>query len=219
MVFAHFGGRFQTIDVFLVFVFVFVIVVEANSGMMGGKRSHEYHFPSETGEDYLIRCQNCGYSCNEEIIQPPEEEEAIKEKCLKCQSTNIRRVKAIEVAHTFILGDRYSKAFNATYSDRQGKPQLLYMGSYGIGVTRLLAAALEVLSDDYNLRWPSLLAPFDVCVIGSKQGSKEQSIADSIEMEMCSAIAQIYNDDGFIHDDRKQMTIGKRLHEAKRYKK
>lgn len=190
--------------------------------MMGGKKSHEYHILSETGEDHLLCCQDCGYSCNEEIIQQIVEQPAASpENCLNCQSTNIQRVKAIEVAHTFMLGDRYSKAFNATYSDRQGKPQLLYMGSYGIGVTRLLAAALEVLSDDRCLRWPTLLAPYDVCVIGCKQGSKEQSIADSVEAELCSAIGRIYDDcsDAFIHDDRKQMTIGKRLLEAQRYLK
>lgn len=181
---------------------------------MGGSRSHEYHFLSDTGEDHLLRCQDCGYSCNKEILK----ESDATQKCFKCNSTNVERIKAIEVAHTFMLGEKYSKAFNATYIDKHGKPQLLYMGSYGIGITRILAAVLEVLSDDLNLRWPSLLAPYDVCVIGPKDGSKEQLIGDAIEAQLCTELTHIYggSSDEYIHDDRKQMTIGKRLHEAKR---
>ena len=76
--------------------------------------------------------------------------------------------RGIEVGHVFYLGTKYSKAMNATYLDEAGKPQLMEMGCYGIGVTRILGAAIEQGHDERGIVWPDAMAPFLVviCPIG-----------------------------------------------------
>ena len=76
--------------------------------------------------------------------------------------------RGIEVGHVFYLGTKYSKAMNATYLDEAGKPQLMEMGCYGIGVTRILGAAIEQGHDERGIVWPDAMAPFlvVVCPIG-----------------------------------------------------
>uniref|UniRef100_A0A1A9WFJ7 Probable proline--tRNA ligase, mitochondrial n=1 Tax=Glossina brevipalpis TaxID=37001 RepID=A0A1A9WFJ7_9MUSC len=184
--------------------------VEACTGIMGGKCSQEYQIISPVGEDRLLRCNQCQYAFNIDIAEEDGK------GCLKCHSSSLTELKGIEVAHTFLLGDRYTKPFNATYLDSDGKPKSLVMGCYGLGVSRVLAASLEVLSSEKGLVWPALLAPYDVCIIGPKEGSKEQELGDIIEEEICTKIAEICGPDNVIHDDRKYLTIGKRLLEAKR---
>ncbi|XP_037806486.1 probable proline--tRNA ligase, mitochondrial [Lucilia sericata] len=184
--------------------------VEACTGMMGGKISHEYHYLSPAGEDNLLHCQNCNHAFNAEVSA-----ESSNPSCVSCQSINVQQVKGMEVAHAFLLGDRYSKVFNATFLHTDGKPKTSIMGCYGIGISRILAASLEVLSTENELKWPTLLAPYDVCIIGPKQGSKEQAQAEQIENQLCQEICEMYSQD-VVHDDRKYMTIGKRLMEARR---
>ena len=76
--------------------------------------------------------------------------------------------RGIEVGHVFVLGTKYSKAMNATFLDEAGKPQFLEMGCYGIGITRLPAAAIEQNNDERGIIWPDAIAPFTVvlCPIG-----------------------------------------------------
>lgn len=178
---------------------------------MGGKVSHEYHYISSAGEDNLLHCKNCNYAFNVEVTGETDNNVS----CLKCKSSDVEQVKGMEVAHAFLLGDRYSKVFNATYLHTDGKPKTLIMGCYGIGISRILAASLEVLSTENELKWPSLLAPYDVCVIGPKQGSKEAHQGDLVEENLLEQLKTICRRE-LLHDDRKYLTIGKRLMDAKR---
>ena len=73
--------------------------------------------------------------------------------------------KGIEVGHIFQLGDKYSNALNAAALNEQGKAQTLTMGCYGIGVTRVVAAAIEQNHDENGIQWPTALAPFQVVII------------------------------------------------------
>ncbi len=77
----------------------------------------------------------------------------------------LRIVRGIEVGHIFQLGTKYSEAMDATVLDEQGRPTPLYMGCYGIGVSRLVAAAIEQGHDDRGIIWPSAIAPFEVAVV------------------------------------------------------
>lgn len=72
------------------------------------------------------------------------------------------------MAHTFLLGDKYSKPLNAIYLTKEAQQNVLQMGSYGIGLTRLVAAAIEVLSLEQEMRWPDVLVPFSVVIIPPK---------------------------------------------------
>lgn len=189
------------------------VKVEAATGIMGGSLSHEYHFISPVGEDTLLQCSACGYAGNAEVFGNDSETPST---CPSCKGSQLSQVRGVEVAHTFLLGDKYSKPLGATFLNTSGKPETLVMGCYGIGITRVIAAALEVLSTEQELRWPKLLAPYDVCVIGPKQGSKEQATAEHLENELLQHLKQICGAEEVLHDERKELTIGKRLLDAKR---
>ena len=81
--------------------------------------------------------------------------------------------RGIEVGHVFYLGTKYSEAMKATYLDESGKPALMEMGCYGIGVTRIVAAAIEQNHDSRGMIWPKNIAPFEVVICGLGWGKSE----------------------------------------------
>ncbi len=86
---------------------------------------------------------------------------------------------AIEVGNIFQLGTRYSKALGASYLDEQGAEQLIWMGSYGIGMARIAAAAVEQFADERGISWPAAIAPFAVHLVGlGRPGSDERTLAE-----------------------------------------
>ncbi len=90
--------------------------------------------------------------------------------------------RGIEVGHVFYLGTKYSKAMNATFLDETGKPQFFEMGCYGIGVTRILGAAIEQGHDDRGIIWPASIAPFEVviCPIGMDRSPEVKAAAEAL---------------------------------------
>lgn len=186
------------------------VKVSGDGGLMGGSVSHEYHYLSEVGEDQLVCCDACGMKWNQELLDGDE-------KCKGCGHGNVVRRAGIEVAHAFILEDKYSKVLGAKFMQQNGKPSTLQMGCYGIGITRLIAAGVEVLSSENNIRWPFALAPFKVCLIPPKSGSKEEAQAapwvDKLSLEI-SRLSGLSSD--VLIDDRTNTTIGKRLIDAKK---
>lgn len=136
--------------------------IDADTGTMGGHSSHEYQLLTNIGEDEIIKCQSCQRAVNIELCL---EDGKI---CDKCIPSNLKSHEGIEIGHTFILGDKYSKIMKATFLNRSGKPENLMMGCYGIGVTRLVAACVEFLSTEDEIRWPHILAPFQICIISPK---------------------------------------------------
>lgn len=107
--------------------------------------------------------------------------------------------RGIEVGHVFQLGTRYSKDMKATYLDENGKPQLLQMGCYGIGVTRILGAAIEQNFDDKGIIWPRAIAPFDVvlCPMGYDRSEAVKAAADALLANLLAAgIDAILDDRG-----------------------
>ncbi|HSC80756.1 MAG TPA: proline--tRNA ligase [Chitinolyticbacter sp.] len=94
--------------------------------------------------------------------------------------------RGIEVGHVFFLGTKYSKAMDATFLDETGKPKLFEMGCYGIGVTRILGAAIEQNHDDRGIIWPDSIAPFTVsiCPIGYDRSADVKAMADRLYDEL-----------------------------------
>ena len=105
--------------------------------------------------------------------------------------------RGIEVGHVFFLGTKYSKAMNATYLDETGKPQLLEMGCYGIGVTRIVGAAIEQNHDARGIVWPDALAPFTVviCPIGYDRSADVKQAADRLHDELLARGIDVMLDD------------------------
>ncbi len=105
--------------------------------------------------------------------------------------------RGIEVGHVFYLGTKYSKAMNANYLDESGKPQSMEMGCYGIGVTRLLGAAIEQNHDERGIVWPEPIAPFAVviCPIGYERNAEVRAAADRLHDELGSLGLDVMLDD------------------------
>jgi prolyl-tRNA synthetase len=105
--------------------------------------------------------------------------------------------RGIEVGHVFYLGTKYSKAMNATYLDENGKPQLMEMGCYGIGVTRILGAAIEQNNDERGIIWPASIAPFAavICPIGYDRNAEVRAAADQLHESLQAAGVDVLLDD------------------------
>jgi prolyl-tRNA synthetase len=105
--------------------------------------------------------------------------------------------RGIEVGHVFYLGTKYSAAMNATYLDETGKPRLMEMGCYGIGVTRILGAAIEQGHDERGIVWPVSMAPFAVviCPIGYDRSADVKGSADRLHDELLAQGVDVLLDD------------------------
>ena len=105
--------------------------------------------------------------------------------------------RGIEVGHVFQLGTRYSEAMGCTYLDQQGKAQPMVMGCYGIGVTRLLGAAIEQGHDERGIIWPISMAPFEVviCPMGYEKSEPVKAACDQLHKELVAAGIDVILDD------------------------
>ena len=105
--------------------------------------------------------------------------------------------RGIEVGHVFYLGTKYSKPMGATFLDEGGKPQFLEMGCYGIGITRLPAAAIEQNHDERGIVWPDAIAPFTVviCPIGMDRSAEVKAAAESLHEQLLAAGVDVLLDD------------------------
>ncbi|EAI4447790.1 proline--tRNA ligase [Campylobacter lari] len=123
---------------------------------------------------------------------------AVKEHdlCPKCQH-KLKQSKGIEVGHIFKLGNKYSKAMNASYLDENGKTQFFTMGCYGMGVSRLVAVAIEASHDEKGCIWNKTLAPFVLDIIVS-------NIKDTKAMEFAEQIYTHFKDKEILFDDRNE---------------
>lgn len=179
--------------------------------MMGGNLSHEYHLPATIGDDTLIKCNPCGHAINKEMLDDADQ------KCPQCDSTDLQTTQGIEVGHTFLLGEKYSSLLGANVVHEDGSVKPLTMGCYGIGITRMIAASIEVLANETDIRWPTAIAPYLVCIIPPKRGSREFEKAEEIVHKLYEQLSQVPTLRGnILVDDRSQLTIGKRMMMAKR---
>ncbi|HIO90891.1 MAG TPA: proline--tRNA ligase [Campylobacterales bacterium] len=142
-------------------------VVEADSGAIGGSGSKEFMVLADSGEDDVVVCNSCEYGANVEV-----DDSKAGDKC-RCGG-ELRITKGIEVGHIFKLGTTYSEALKATYLDRNGKAAPFIMGTYGLGVSRLVAAVVEQHHDERGIKWTDATTPFDVVVIVSDIKKEDQ---------------------------------------------
>ncbi|WP_280152848.1 proline--tRNA ligase [Piscinibacter sp. XHJ-5] len=105
--------------------------------------------------------------------------------------------RGIEVGHVFLLGTRYTQDMNCTYLDENGKPQLMQMGCYGIGITRVVGAAIEQNHDERGIAWPDALAPFTVviCPIGYDRSAEVKTAADALHAALQAQGIDVMLDD------------------------
>lgn len=128
-------------------------------------------------------------------------------QCPQCGSSLEAR-RAIEAGHCFKLGTRYSAAVNATYLDESGKPQHIFMGSYGIGLDRLMAIIVEEHHDENGIIWPANVAPYDVHLLSLGKGDDVCQAADKLYAELQQAGLDV------LYDDRPAASAGVKFNDA-----
>jgi prolyl-tRNA synthetase len=129
-------------------------------------------------------------------------------KCAVCGG-RIEARRAIEVGHCFKLGTRYSAAVDATYLDENGQPQLIYMGSYGIGLDRLMAVIVELHNDKDGIIWPDSVAPYQVHLVHiGKEGDGTKEKAEALYADLTAAGVEV------LYDDRDGLGAGVKFKDA-----
>lgn len=179
------------------------IPVNAAAGAIGGNLSHEFHVLANTGESTLYYDNRY-----EALISKPNAKfeeltgvyavEAEKHNVDTCpiSAENLTVQKGIEVGHIFYFGTKYSESMNAAVIGPDGKPFYPEMGSYGIGVSRVVAAAIEANHDERGIIWPEAIAPFKVMVIDlARKDNATSSIGDQLHQALLnSGVSTLYDD-------------------------
>lgn len=185
------------------------VEVDASTGLMGGKKSREFHLISSIGEDTLFVCDKCGCGVNQELLNEQNEN---RRNCTETGCTgSMKQHSGIEVAHAFILGTTYTVPFKAMYIDNQRSKHHLQMGCFGIGVTRLLSASVEILSTGGHIRWPRILAPHQLCIIPQKEGFRSDVTKELADLlyDRLNTLPNLRGE--VVIDDRLHLSIGQRL--------
>ncbi len=162
-------------------------IVSADSGAIGGDASEEFHVLAETGEDTIAVSDSSEYAINTELLlKEGEDIESLDGKPSPDGKGTIEIKKGIEVGHIFQLGKVYAQDMKANVLNNEGKASTLYMGCYGIGVSRLVAAAIEQNNDDKGIIWPHSIAPFDINIIaiGYEKDEKITEASNNLYKEL-----------------------------------
>jgi len=175
----------------------------ASGGEFTISNTHEFQVLAEVGEDEIFYCKSCKIAENKEISKLK-----IMDKCKEC-SGEIKQGSAIEVGNIFPLGTKYSEAFNLRFSDEGGSKKLVVMGSYGIGVSRLMATVVEIYNDERGIIWPAEIAPFaaQLAYLPSRDINVKKT-ADRIYDDLKKSGCEV------LYDDRAEVTAGEKFADA-----
>jgi prolyl-tRNA synthetase len=156
----------------------------ADSGAIGGDSSEEFHILADNGEDTIAVSDTSEFAINTELLlKDGEDIKSLEGKPSPDGKGTIQIKKGIEVGHIFKLGEIYADAMKANVLNNEGKASTLFMGCYGIGVSRLVAAAIEQNNDEKGIIWPHSIAPYDINII---------AIGYDKNKEIASASNQLY---------------------------
>lgn len=173
------------------------------SGGSFSKFSDEFQTVSEAGEDIIYIHEKKRIAVNKEVCT----DEVLKD--LGFKKEELREAKSIEVGNIFPLGTRYSEAFGLMYKDKRGENKPVIMGSYGIGLGRLMGTVVEVLSDEKGIAWPESISPFAVHLIAlTGQGNEIRKAADELYDELIRRNIQVF------YDDRDDKSAGEKFQDA-----
>ncbi|MDB9761175.1 proline--tRNA ligase [Pelagibacteraceae bacterium] len=175
------------------------IPMAADTGPIGGELSHEFIILADTGESHvyadknIFNIKNNKYDTSEKSLEDmrndyssfyavTDEKYKKNDFDLKVKKDDQISTKGIEVGHIFYFGDKYSKPLNCLVDHQEGKKVPVKMGSYGIGVSRLVGALIEVNFQNDVMKWPKLVTPYDVVIIPNISKNNKQSLDISIKI-------------------------------------
>ena len=188
------------------------IPMEADTGPIGGDMSHEFVILAETGEsevfchkDWIGRSLDAGEVDYGGDLQPVVDrftglyaatDDKHDAKNCGVDPGDLVTTRGIEVGHIFYFGTKYSAPMGASVADADGNQVDVHMGSYGIGVSRLVGGIIEASHDDKGIVWPESVAPFDVAVVNLKPGDKAcDSMAEDLYRRLSGAGKDVLLDD------------------------
>lgn len=182
-------------------------ITESSGGAFSKKVSHEFQIETPAGEDNLVICRACTFAQNSEIATLAE-----GGACPSCGGTLVV-TKGIEVGNIFDLGDKFSHAFDFQVTNAAGEKQEIFMGCYGIGVSRLVGAIVEASHDDRGMIWPKTVAPYDVQLIlvparDEAKAAEVRSAAETLVSELEAAGLEV------LYDDREDARAGEKFADA-----
>ncbi len=175
------------------------IPMAADTGPIGGDLSHEFIILAETGESKIytdktifeidLKNYNFDDSSLEKMLKDYSSVYAVTDDKFKksefdkkVSKQNQLVTKGIEVGHIFYFGDKYSKPLNCFIDNQDGKKSAVKMGSYGIGVSRLVGAVIEAKYNNEVMKWPKSISPFDVVIIPSLSKNNKENLSKSIKI-------------------------------------
>ena len=190
------------------------IPMAADTGPIGGDLSHEFVILAETGESQIYADKNIfeinlnQYEFNDSSLKKMRDDfsqiYAVTDEKFKKEDFNekVKRenqviTKGIEVGHIFYFSDKYSKPMNCLIDDRNGKKTSVKMGSYGIGVSRLVGATIEANYNNDVMKWPKSISPYDVVIIPSINKNNKENLekAEKIYVELKKQNIDVLLDD------------------------
>ncbi len=192
-----------------------VISIVADNGAMGGKKSEEFMLISEQGEDKILYDEKTKKGLNTEILERENYKDYLKQEYEIEDITNFKEIRTMELGHIFQLGTYYSKMMKGTYISQEGKEELYYMGCYGIGVSRTLAALYEQnllktpKGEPCGFALPISVAPYKVQIVAKMDNEEKANLATNIYKELQK------ENIGAILDDRENITIGAKIKDCK----
>ncbi len=185
--------------------------VGADNGGMGGSKSEEYMCISSVGEDNVLFDEISGKAFNSELLDREDAEEYLKTTYGISDISNLKAQKAVELGHVFQLGDKYSSTMGLTFTDKDGKEQLVQMGCYGIGVSRTLAMLYENSLIDKEsksfegISLPLSVAPYVLYIVVKTDDVEILSKATDIYDKLDASGVKV------LFDDRNEISIGAKV--------
>ena len=173
-------------------------------GPVGFKGKVYADFAVEKGADWVIGANDngwhyTGFNFGRDAAEPEfaDLRNVVEGDPSPCGKGSLKLARGIEVGHVFQLRDKYSAAMNAAFLDSNGKSRIMEMGCYGIGITRIVAAAIEQNNDGRGIIWTDAMAPFQAVIVpmNYKKSDAVREAADKIYAELCAAGADVLLDD------------------------
>jgi prolyl-tRNA synthetase len=186
--------------------------VDASGGSFSDKFSREFQVICEAGEDVIKYSPTTDFACNIEVY------DEIKSSGRDIPA-DLKEAKSAEVGNIFDLGQKWVKAFNLEYLDKNNQVQYPFMGCHGIGTSRCMGVIAEIYSDEVGLKWPESVAPFNfhlISQINEKDGLEINSRIQSLAEDIYSGKTPLTHGllDEVLWDDRPGLSIGQKLTEA-----
>ena len=172
-------------------------IVSADGGNIGGDKSEEFHIIADSGEDLLALSDESEFAANVEILDYEKDPIELQGKNSPDGKGKLMIKRGIEVGHIFQLGQKYSEKMKVVMKNDKGIAENLFMGCYGIGISRIVAAAVEQNTSENGLVWPKSITPFDLNIICLDPKKKEI-------IEVCENVYKLLTKSGHkvLLDDR-----------------